>query len=86
MKYLILAFKSRNNLYAINKTLLRNGLNTAIVNTPRNISVSCGLSIKVDFKSLDICKTIMSRLRVDDFLGIYIVERIDKHEQVTKVY
>ncbi len=86
MKYLIIAFKSRNNLFNINKILQKHGINTAVVNTPRNISISCGLSIKVEIKALDLCKNIISRAQLNDFMGIYIVERINNHEQVTRVF
>ena len=86
MKYLIVAFKSRNNLLSFVKMLRYNGVAVDIINTPRSISVSCGLSAKTDFRNINLIINKLSQINYESFIGIYLVERIGTQEQVIKIY
>lgn len=85
MKFLIIAFKSRNNLYNFNRILRQYNVNTKIVNTPRSVSISCGLSIKTDVHSIGLIKTILSTNNIEGFLGIFMVNRNFGYEQVERI-
>ena len=86
MKYLIIAFKSRNNLQSFARTLRLYGINVSIVNTPRSVSVSCGLSARVEYRYLNTIKTALSQIDLSSFIGIYAVTRNGVYEQVEKIF
>ena len=86
MKYLIIAFKSRNNLQSFARTLRLYGINVSIVNTPRSISISCGLSARTEYRYLNTVKTALSQTDLSSFIGIYVITRNGVYEQVEKVY
>ena len=46
MNYLIFAFRSRAQSMKYYNELKKTGVNCALINTPREISVGCGLSVK----------------------------------------
>ena len=85
MKHLIVAFKSRTNLQNFVKTLRLVGIGASIVNTPRSIAVSCGLSARVEYRYLN---TITNLIRPNDetLIGVYVITRNGIYEQVEKVY
>ncbi len=85
MRFLILAFKSRNSLYSFNKLLRQYNINTMIINTPRSVSISCGLSIKADYRELGMIKTILQQSNVDGFLGMFTINRAGGFEQVERI-
>ena len=86
MKYLIVAFKSRTVLQSFAKTLRLYGINASIVNTPHSISVSCGLSVRTEFKYLNSVINILNGTNKESFLGIYSIFRNGLYEQVEKIY
>ena len=47
------------------------GVRNSIINTPRQASVSCGISVKVELRYVDIAKNILLRRRFDSYGGIY---------------
>ena len=85
MKYLIVAYKSRNNLYAFVKNLRLFGIVASIVNTPHNISSSCGLSARIDFRYLNSILAIV-KANNDSLIGIYVCTRNGVFEQVEKIF
>lgn len=86
MKYIIIAFKSRNNLLSFAKVLRINGMIVNIINTPRSTSISCGLSIKTDYRNLNNVTRILNQSKVDGFLGVYMVTRNGMHEQTQHIF
>lgn len=50
------------------------GAKCLVVNTPRQIAVSCGISVKVDSGALALCKQILSRRQFWTFAGIYLMQ------------
>ena len=86
MKYIIIAFKSRNNLLSFAKLLRINGMIVNIINTPRSTSISCGLSIKTDYRNLNNVTRILNQSKVDGFLGVYMVTRNGMHEQTQHIF
>ena len=85
MKYLIVAFKSRTNLQNFVKSLRLVGISASIVNTPRSISVSCGLSARVDYRYLNTILNLLTQYN-ETLIGVYAITRNGIYEQVEKVY
>lgn len=71
MNYIIIAFRSRNDLMAFSKVLRQNRIPHSIVNTPRNVSVSCGMSIKLEYKYYNLILSLLRTSNTQGFMGIY---------------
>ncbi len=85
MKYLIISFKNRNNLYPFINLLKKFGIPSGIINTPRNISSSCGLSAKVEYRFYNNVLDILSKSNHDGLIGIFLLSRIGLHEQIERI-
>lgn len=72
MKHLIISFNSRNSLYAFAKILRSNNISVSIINTPRSIAISCGLSIKTNFIHLNLISNLIKQVNISGFIGIFI--------------
>ncbi len=86
MKYLLVAFKSRNSLLAFTKNLRLNGIAVEVVNTPRAISISCGLSAKLNLTYTNFVINLLSHNVYENFVGVYLVARVGLKEQISKIY
>lgn len=86
MKYIIVSYKSRNNLISFAKLVNRNGIPTQIINTPRSIAVSCGLSIKIEYKYFNQIIRYIHSSNSSGFLGIYLVNKTNTFEQIDRLY
>ena len=86
MKNLIISFKSRNSLYAFSKTLRANGISVSIINTPRNIAISCGLSIKTEMRHFSIISTMIKQSNLVDFIGIFSETRNGSSTQYERLF
>ena len=86
MKNLIISFKTRNSLYAFSKTLRANGISVSIINTPRNIAISCGLSIKTDMRHFSIISTMIRQSNLTDFIGMFSEARNGNSTQFERLY
>ncbi len=86
MKYLLVAFRSRNSLLAFTKNLRLNGIAVEVVNTPRAISVSCGLSAKLSLNYVNYIINLINRNNFENFVGVYVAERVGLKENISKIY
>jgi len=85
MKFLLIAFKSRNQLYNFSKYLKIKGINFSTINTPRKISASCGLSIKTSYLNYSSIRQSLN-LTSNGILGVFIVEQIGLQENIIKIF
>lgn len=68
---MLAVFRSRTETLNFASLLRSYGVNCSVVNTPRKINVSCGISVQFSNMDLVIAKQIISRRRFDTFAGIY---------------
>lgn len=68
---MLAVFRSRTETLNFASLLRSYGVNCSVVNTPRKINVSCGISVQFSTRDLPIVKQILSRRRFDTFAGIY---------------
>lgn len=85
MKYLILSFKSRNELYGFARILKNHGIYIFIINTPKNVGSSCMLSIKTDFRYLTLISQLLKQYSPKSFLGLFSVNNSAFGEQTIKL-
>ena len=48
MKYVIIAFRSRNQTAKMYEIFRANGIPSTVISTPREVGVGCGLSLRFD--------------------------------------
>lgn len=71
MTYYLVVFSSRSETMKFSNLLSSYGFTVAFVNTPRQISVACGISAKIDKGSLFAAREILNRRQFYTFSGIY---------------
>ncbi len=86
MKYLIISFKSRNNVMTFAKLMRKNGLYVSIINTPRSVSISCGLSIRSEFNNLQAVLSLLRKSNLSGLIGVYAITRKGSHEEIEKFF
>lgn len=86
MNYLIISFKNRNSLMAFNKILNNRGISTSVINTPRSIAVSCGLSLKTDTSNINNIIMLLNYADLSGFIGLFLYSRTNGYEQIRQVY
>ena len=74
MKYLIIAFKSRNELYNFAKILKSNNIVINIINSPKVIASSCTLSIKTDFRFFNMIKNLLFHYQPKSLIGVFSIQ------------
>ena len=71
MTYFIVVFISRSETMKFANILNSYGFKSAFINTPRKISVSCGISVKIENKAFQTAKEILKRRQFYTFGGFY---------------
>lgn len=71
MNYLLIVFSSRRDATAFYEALLTIGYNAFIINTPRALQMSCGISVKTSPNALPAVRRLLSRGNFDSLTGIY---------------
>ena len=75
MDYALAVFRARNETITFANLLKSYGVNVMIVTTPRQINVSCGISVRFSYNDLETAKNLLSRRRFDSFGGFYLVKQ-----------
>ena len=70
---IIVVFKSRNQAMVFSSLLSQKNIFNRVINTPRSISTSCGLSVKVSKVQEGYVRKILMSDNFDSFSGIYVV-------------
>ena len=76
MEYTIAVFRARNETITFANLLRSYGVNVMIVSTPRQINVSCGISVRFNNENLETAKNLLARRRFDSFGGFYLIKQI----------
>ena len=70
---IIVTFKSRNQAMLFSSLLTQSRVPNKVINTPRNLSASCGLSVKLSKTHEIISRRLLSEHNFDSLGGIYVV-------------
>lgn len=70
MQYHIAVFRARSETITF-AGLLRSYCPCQIINTPRYVNVSCGISVKFKSTDLNFAREIVSRRKFDTFVGFF---------------
>lgn len=86
MKYLIISFTSRNQLFQFSKFLQTKNIQLQIINTPRSISRSCGLSGKIDYMYFNAIIYYLKLSNTRGLNGIFLFEQSGLREKIERLY
>ncbi|MBR4407655.1 MAG: DUF3343 domain-containing protein [Clostridia bacterium] len=69
--YLVAVFRARTQTLSFANLLESYGVPVVVINTPRHLNISCGISVKFPASFRHIAEGIISRRTFDTFAGIY---------------
>lgn len=72
MNYLLIVFASRRDAVSFAERLQYNNAPSEMVNTPRRLSLSCGISVKTSERNINTVRRILNSYRFSSFSGIYL--------------
>ncbi len=73
MDYIVVAFRSREQTLKFSSFLSARGLPNAVINTPKEAGVGCGLSVKIPVAYFSTVKQGIKNLRPNSFAGYFAV-------------
>ena len=76
MEYALAVFRARNETITFANLLKSYGVSVMVVSTPRQINVSCGISVRFSTGKIADAKNLLSRRRFDSFGGFYHVKQV----------
>lgn len=74
-KFGMASFRSRQQVMNFERDLRRSGIKTAIITTPRSVSIGCGLSVRFELKDQQAVKSVFMATKPGNLIGFYSVER-----------
>ena len=72
MRY-IFSFRSRSAAMNFYDVLRCEGVRGTIVNTPRELGLGCGLSVRVEQNNFEAARRVLGTFRSERFAGVYSV-------------
>ena len=83
MDYIIAVYRSRSVSIRAYNFLLSNGITCALVSTPRNANVGCGLSVKFGRNDFPRVRQVLSN--AETFVGFFLVRATYSGNTVTRI-
>ncbi len=81
----IAAFRSRQQVINYNEVLKRKGIKAAIISTPREVTIGCGLSVRFDLQDMDRAIHEYKWSRPSTLIGFYKIERRGLHSIISPI-
>ena len=82
MEYLIAVFKSRTQVMKFYEKLQNYRIFADVVNTPREASLGCGLSVKINTQDFGYVQNILRMDNYHSFAGFFKVKESGHHKTV----
>ena len=71
MNYIIVVFRARTETLTFANILKNYGVPFQIINTPRSLNLSCGISVKTLANKRELIDKILSQKSFQSFLGVF---------------
>lgn len=83
MEYVLVVYRSRNVSVRAYNYLVKNGQICALVSTPRQTGVGCGLSVKTNMAAV---RTFYSELSsAETFVGFFVAKITARGQTITRI-
>lgn len=69
----LVAFRSRQQAMLLQQMLTKRGVSTQIVNSPHEIALGCGISVKFNPNDVETVKQICADRNINTIIGVYLV-------------
>ena len=76
MEYGLAVFRARTETITFANLLKSYGVRVMVISTPRQINVSCGISVRFDENQIEVARGILARRKFNTFAGFYLVKQI----------
>lgn len=76
MEFGLAVFRARTETITFANLLKSYGVNVMIISTPRQINVSCGISVRFSQNQMDVAKSILARRKFNTFAGFYFCKQV----------
>lgn len=86
MEYIIASFRSRSQVYSFADTMKKSGLYYEIVTTPKEVSLGCGLAVKMNKNNISDARSIINNYYYENFSGFYVVTEKGLRREVKSIY
>lgn len=86
MEYCLAVFLTRTSTMQFASLLNRGGVKSVVIETPKAISASCGVSVRFDVKNLEKAKEILKNSGIKNFVRFYYVSDFFGRVSLTPVY
>ena len=85
MRYCLLVFKSRNETLYFANLLMKNGYRANIMNTPKQLGLSCGISVQIADNLLGIARSLLATKEFTSFVGFFYVTIANNKMLIDKI-
>ena len=85
MNYLLISFKSRNSIFAFNRILKQFGISSEIINTPKQITMSCSLSLRIKKEHISLAVRALKQSNLPGFLGIFGINHSKNSDKFIRI-
>lgn len=85
MEYMIATFRARTETINFANLLRSYGVHVTIISTPRQVNVSCGISVKFNPAYKTKAQDLLQRRRFDSFGGLYLIKSVGMRTTVIPV-
>ena len=84
MQYALFVFSSRDGAMAFYDKCLARRIAASIVNTPRELGASCGISVKTSTKDIAIVARVVTKMPT--YVGTYLVTSTLTRNTIVRLY
>ena len=85
MEYGLAVFRARTETVTFANLLKSYGVNVMIISTPRQINVSCGISVRFNQNEIEKARAILARRKFNTFAGFYLVKQVGTELKVVPI-
>lgn len=71
------AYRSRQQTAALESALKKQGIRCRIINTPHELGMGCGLSVRFELNDLKLVRSVCDKLNQNALIGIYVGDYTD---------
>ena len=84
-EFVLASFRSRTQVMYFNRILTGAGIKSEVINTPREIAIGCGLSVKLAKADLAAAQQLYTVYHPTSFVGFYTVGPDAQGRKITAV-
>lgn len=85
MNSVIIAFRSRTDSMRMSEMLTNIGVPNKLINTPRELSIGCGVAVSFDAGYYQRAKTLLEKFKLPSYRGCYGIENFGTRRAITQL-